>query len=140
MRPRAARDQQAHSAHNGPGRSRVPHPSIYPEQGIADVRTVLQFRRARIIYPTAPMAQFAQLSDTTLMYNRVSNPLSHREREFLVRVCNPEEHTYKEIAEHMQVHRRTLDGYRVAIFNKFGIRSKVGLVLLAVKCGLVKIQ
>ncbi|MEO8067602.1 MAG: LuxR C-terminal-related transcriptional regulator [Flavobacteriales bacterium] len=85
------------------------------------------------------MAHLIQFHENPPLYNSASNPLTHREREFLVRVCNPAEHTYKQIAEHMQVHRRTVDGYRVAIFNKFGIRSKVGLVLLAVRCGLVKV-
>jgi two-component system, NarL family, invasion response regulator UvrY len=33
----------------------------------------------------------------------------------------------------MQVHRRTVDGYREAVFEKFEIKSKTGLVLFLVR-------
>ena len=34
-------------------------------------------------------------------------------------------------------HRRTVDHFRVALFEKFGIKSKTGLVLFAMRWGLV---
>lgn len=64
--------------------------------------------------------------------------ISPREMEFLKLVCSPEEHTYGQIADIMAVHRRTLDGYRNALTVKFGIKSKTGLVLFAMKWGVVK--
>ncbi len=68
---------------------------------------------------------------------RVMDQLSERELEFLRHVCHENEYTYDVIADLMQVHRRTVDGYRESVFNKFGIKSKVGLVLFAFKWGLV---
>ena len=38
----------------------------------------------------------------------------------------------------MNVHRRTVDGYRESLVEKFGIKSKTGLVLFAMKWGIVK--
>lgn len=69
---------------------------------------------------------------------RVLERLSERELLFIRLVCHEHEYTYDAIADQMQVHRRTVDGYREAIFHKFGIKSKVGLVLFAFKWGLVE--
>jgi len=41
--------------------------------------------------------------------------------------------TYKEIADEMQVGPRTIDGYRDNLFEKLKVKSRVGLVLFAVK-------
>jgi two-component system, NarL family, invasion response regulator UvrY len=59
--------------------------------------------------------------------------LTEREHEFLKLVCNEAEYTYEQIASMMQVHRRTVDGYREAVFEKFEIKSKTGLVLFLVR-------
>lgn len=64
--------------------------------------------------------------------------LSDREREFLRIACDPGEPTYDRIAELMGMSRRTVESYREAIGDKFGIKSRTGLVLLAMKHGLVK--
>ena len=85
------------------------------------------------------MDYHSEPSKNPLQFNLVPSDVSQREREFLVLICDPAEHTYKKIADHMKVHRRTVDGYREAMFQKFGIRSKVGLALFAVKCGVVKV-
>ena len=63
--------------------------------------------------------------------------MSDRELEFLRLVCSDEELTYEQIAQRMSVHRRTVDNYRMALFSKFDIKSKAGLVLFAVRCGLI---
>ncbi|HRP00705.1 MAG TPA: response regulator transcription factor [Flavobacteriales bacterium] len=65
--------------------------------------------------------------------------ISPRELEFLHHVCSPEEHTYEAIAGLMGVHRRTVDNYRVALFEKFAIKSKTGLVLFALRWGLITV-
>lgn len=57
--------------------------------------------------------------------------LSDREIEFLKLSCS--ELTYKEIADQMHVSPRTVDGYRDALFEKLGVKSRVGLVLYAIK-------
>lgn len=65
--------------------------------------------------------------------------LNDREREFLRLVCDEKEYTYEEIANMMHAHRRTVDKYRESIFEKFGVKSKTGLVLFAVKNRLVEL-
>ena len=56
-----------------------------------------------------------------------------REEEFLKNCCT--EMTYKEIAAQMNVAPRTVDGYRDALFEKLSVKSRVGLVLFAIKGG-----
>lgn len=57
--------------------------------------------------------------------------LSTNEIEFLKLACS--ELTYKEIAEKMNLSAHTIDGYRDSLFEKLNIRSRVGLVLYAVR-------
>ena len=63
--------------------------------------------------------------------------LNEREIEFLKLVCT--EMTYKEIAEQMCLSPRTIDGYRDALFEKLNLKSRVGLVIFAIKNGIVKL-
>ena len=58
-----------------------------------------------------------------------------REEEFLKLACS--ELTYKEIADQMCLSPRTVDGYRENLFLKLEVKSRVGLVLFAIKNGLV---
>jgi len=59
--------------------------------------------------------------------------LTDREREFLMLVCDEKEFTYEQIADRMKVTARTVDGYRESLFDKWGIKSKTGLVLFVLK-------
>ena len=61
--------------------------------------------------------------------------LNSKEIEFLKMVCT--EMTYKEIAEQMCLSPRTVDGYRDSLFEKLQLKSRVGLVLFAIKNGIV---
>jgi DNA-binding NarL/FixJ family response regulator len=70
---------------------------------------------------------------------RVQQHLTDREKLFLQLVCNEQELTYEQIADQMGVSRRTVDGYRESIFEKFSIKSKTGLVLFAIKYGLIDV-
>lgn len=63
--------------------------------------------------------------------------LSDREMEFLQHAAS--ELSYKEIAEKMICSPRTVESYRDSLFEKFGIRSRVGLVLYALKNALIKL-
>lgn len=65
--------------------------------------------------------------------NPILNKMSARERDFLRLVCHEKEYTYDQIADLMEVNRRTVDGYREGLFEKFSIKSKTGLVLLVLK-------
>jgi DNA-binding NarL/FixJ family response regulator len=63
--------------------------------------------------------------------------LNEREIEFIKLACT--EMTYKEIAEKMYLSPRTIDSYRDALHEKLSLKSRVGLVLFAIKNGIVKI-
>jgi two-component system invasion response regulator UvrY len=59
------------------------------------------------------------------------NTLSERELEFLTYASS--DLTYKQIAEKMFVSVRTIDGYRDSIYQKFNIKTRIGLVIFALK-------
>ena len=59
--------------------------------------------------------------------------LTAREQEFLKLVCNEREYTYEQMSEIMGLSVKTIEGYRVALFDRYGIKSKVGLVLFSFK-------
>jgi DNA-binding NarL/FixJ family response regulator len=61
--------------------------------------------------------------------------LNDKEAEFLKHTCT--ELTYKEIADIMFLSPRTIDGYRDALFEKLDVKTRVGLVMYAIKNGLV---
>jgi DNA-binding NarL/FixJ family response regulator len=63
--------------------------------------------------------------------------LNNREIEFLKLAAT--EMTYKEIAEKMSLSPRTIDGYRDDLFEKLNIKSRVGLVIFAIKNKIVSI-
>lgn len=63
--------------------------------------------------------------------------LTDREIEFLKFICT--EMTYKEIASKMYLSPRTIDGYRDALFLKLDIKTRTGLVIYAIKNGIVNI-
>lgn len=69
--------------------------------------------------------------------NNTSVKLNGRELEFLKLAGT--ELTYKEIAEQMCISIRTVDGYRDQLFEKFQIKSRVGLVLYAIKNNLISL-
>lgn len=64
--------------------------------------------------------------------------LNERELEFMKLVCT--EWTYKEIADHMYLSPRTIDGYRDALFEKLNVKTRVGLAMYAVRNGIVNID
>ncbi|MFZ6009591.1 MAG: response regulator transcription factor [Bacteroidota bacterium] len=63
--------------------------------------------------------------------------LNDREQEFLQYAAT--ELTYKEIAEKMCLSPRTIEGYRDNLFEKLGIKSRVGLVIYSIKKGIIKL-
>ena len=63
--------------------------------------------------------------------------MNDREKDFLQLACS--ELTYNEIAGKMFVSPKTVDGYRNALFEKFNVKSRVGLVLFAIKNELVEV-
>ena len=64
-------------------------------------------------------------------FNKDQHILSERELEFLILASS--DLTYKQIAEKMFVSVRTIDGYRDSIYQKFNIKTRIGLVIFALK-------
>ncbi|HLK97239.1 MAG TPA: LuxR C-terminal-related transcriptional regulator [Hymenobacter sp.] len=63
--------------------------------------------------------------------------LNNREFRFLKMACS--ELTYNEVADIMCVSPRTVDGYREAVFQKMNVRTRVGMVMQAIRHGLVEL-
>ncbi|HEY0652692.1 MAG TPA: response regulator transcription factor [Chryseosolibacter sp.] len=68
---------------------------------------------------------------------RDAHQMNDREREFLKLACS--EMTYHEIAGKMFLSPKTIDGYRNTLFEKLNVKSRIGLVMYAIKNGLVQI-
>lgn len=82
---------------------------------------------------TAQMLNTIQQSDDS----KRDDFLNDKERQFLELSCS--ELTYKEIAEKMNLSAKTVDGYRNALFEKMGVKSRIGMVIYALKKGLVRL-
>lgn len=63
--------------------------------------------------------------------------LSEKELEFLRLSCS--EMTYREIAHEMGIGHRTVDSHRDSLFQKLGVSTRVGLVLFAIRNGIVMV-
>ncbi len=61
--------------------------------------------------------------------------LNERELEILRLLCK--EHTSPEIGEKMHLSTKTIDNYRLSLIKKLGVKNSIGLVMYAVKKGLV---
>lgn len=59
--------------------------------------------------------------------------LTQRELDFLRLVCDERELTYEQMAEIMNLSIKSIETYRAALFEKYNIKSKVGLVLFSFK-------
>lgn len=69
-------------------------------------------------------------TEEKLMYD-LNETLKDRELEFMKLACS--ELTYREIADKMFVSPRTVDGYRDSVFVKLDVKTRVGIVLFAIK-------
>ncbi|HXB42958.1 MAG TPA: response regulator transcription factor [Puia sp.] len=74
--------------------------------------------------------------DEPKQLSKIGISFSEREIEFLKLVCS--EKTYKEIADDMNLSPRTIDGYRDAMFEKLHAKTRVGLVMYAIRNGIVE--
>jgi two-component system invasion response regulator UvrY len=63
--------------------------------------------------------------------------LNDQEYKFLNLACS--EDTYKEIADKMNLSEKTIDGYRARLFDKLTVKSRVGLVLYAIRNNMVEL-
>jgi DNA-binding NarL/FixJ family response regulator len=68
------------------------------------------------------------------MSKAASIHFTDREIEFL-KYCS-KEMSYREIADKMICSTRTVEGYRNALFDKLGLKTRVGLAVYAIKSGI----
>ncbi len=68
----------------------------------------------------------------------LQTPLTAREKEILILICR--ERTTPEIAEQLFLSVRTVDGHRNNLLEKTGARNTAGLVLYAIRHGLVAFE
>jgi len=69
--------------------------------------------------------------------NEDSVQLKDNELQFIKLAC--EEKTYKEIADIMCKSHKTIDGYRQHLFEILEVKNRIGLVMYAIKNGIVEI-
>lgn len=79
----------------------------------------------------------------SLTPEKLTNPvnglgINDREKRFIELSCS--DLTYVEIADKMCVSPRTVDGYRESVFQKMNVKSRVGMVLEAIKMKMVDIS
>jgi two-component system, NarL family, invasion response regulator UvrY len=63
--------------------------------------------------------------------------ITENETQFLRALC--EDKSYKEIAEELRISIRTIDTYRDNLLKKLDIKSRVGLVVFAIKHGIANV-
>ena len=78
---------------------------------------------------------------TNIILNKIDGKkeevvLKDKELKFIQLACT--EKTYKEIGDIMFLSPKTIDGYRDAVFTKLNIKTRVGLVMYAIKNNLVQ--
>ncbi|HMT00248.1 MAG TPA: response regulator transcription factor [Saprospiraceae bacterium] len=73
-----------------------------------------------------------------LRSEQIKNQLKEKELEFIRLSCS--ELTYKEIATIMNLSPKTIDGYRESLFEKLDVKSRVGLVMFALKNKLIVVE
>lgn len=69
---------------------------------------------------------------------QISVQLSERELRFLELICDENEYTYDQIADLMGISIKTVEVCRTMLFDRYNIKSKVGLVLFSFKHKLTK--
>ncbi len=71
--------------------------------------------------------------------NFSTHPVTLTDNEITFLKLSSSEMTYKEIARQMYVSPRTVDNYRDSLFDKLGVKSRVGLAMFAIRNGIVSL-
>jgi len=82
------------------------------------------------------MNSISKMSDDD---NETTTLLKLNEKEITFLKWAASELTYKEVAVEMKLSPRTIDGYRDILFEKLGVKTRVGLAMYAIKHGIVQI-
>jgi DNA-binding NarL/FixJ family response regulator len=98
-------------------------------------KTLKQVATGQICQNTL-VEQAMRVEEQQMHYGRKDQRLSPREEEVLRMLCLQK--TNREIADQLQLSSRTVEGHRKNLLAKTGMRNLAGLVLFAVKEGLVR--
>jgi two-component system, NarL family, invasion response regulator UvrY len=103
----------------------------------SELRQALDDIRTKGFYYSDLLTQhlLKSLQAAKVTVNPASVLFNERELQFLKLACS--DLTYAEIADKMCVGVRTVDGYREAIFQKLHVKSRVGMVMEALRLGLI---
>jgi DNA-binding NarL/FixJ family response regulator len=90
-------------------------------------------------YPVQTVGKMANLFRNNIEHemNLKLKSLSNSDIEFLKLVCT--DLTYKEIALQLNISPKTIDALREQLFNRFEVKSRVGLAMYAIKNGVVSL-
>ncbi|MBL0357976.1 MAG: response regulator transcription factor [Chitinophagaceae bacterium] len=107
---------------------------IHPDELRNALETVLEHG---YYYTNSTSGKIAALfkKDKTNQSSLGKNMLTETEIGFLKLVSS--DMTYKEIAMQLHLSTRVVDNYRETLFEKLGVRSRVGLAIYAIKNGIV---
>jgi two-component system, NarL family, invasion response regulator UvrY len=115
-----------------------------PEDLHAALRSIIQkdyyytdFVTNKLVHSLQSEAKGMVDAHVTLHNHELWDSLNGKQKEFIRYACT--EMIYDEIANIMCVSPKTIDGYRDAVFEKLGVKNRVGLVLYAIKHKLVSI-
>jgi DNA-binding NarL/FixJ family response regulator len=111
------------------------HKNVHP----AELEKALQTLVSKgMYYPDwATSRVFLKIGEPDEQANQRDVIITEREKEFLQYAGT--ELTYKEIGEKMFCSPRTVESYRNSLFEKLGLKTRVGLVVYAIKNNLVKL-
>jgi two-component system, NarL family, invasion response regulator UvrY len=105
---------------------------IHPNELNKAIHSVVEEGYYYSAYTSTKLAAFFRDSNTIPIWNKI---MTEQELNLMHLVCT--ELTYKEIAQEMKMNPRTVDALRDSLFEKLEVKSRVGLVLYAIKHGLV---
>ena len=107
---------------------------IHPSELVNAIKSVYQHGYYYSSQTSSKLASlFRDSTDKNGLLNKVM--LEVQEIEFLKLACT--EMTYKEIAQHMKLNPRSIDGIRDNLFSRLDVKSRVGLAMYAIRHGLV---
>lgn len=84
-----------------------------------------------IFYTDLVTQSLLKVKSDDKFFHDIHDTLKNREIEFIRFACS--ELTYREIADKMYLSPRTIDGYRDSVFAKLNIKTRVGVVLFAIR-------
>ncbi|WP_394995465.1 response regulator [Emticicia sp.] len=105
------------------------HKNVHPAELEIALKTLIDKGMYFPAWATSKIFMSISKKDDKKTTNEIK--LSDRELAFLNFVCT--ELTYKEIADRMCCSPRTVEGYRDALFEKLGVKTRVGLAMYVVK-------